>query len=168
MSTYHDAFIAEAVKWIGIKEVTGNNDGVEVQMFQKAVDGKAQGEPWCMGFVQFCLQKTEASLNIRTNVFHSELCRAVWNKTPEKMHSKEPKAGFIVIWQHGTTQAGHTGIVTEVLDGGQFSTIEGNTGNGTGVVREGDGVYRKTRSTKGSGDMTIMGFIDPFAEVVNG
>jgi hypothetical protein len=53
-----------------------------------------------------------------------------------------------------------------VIDAEQFTTIEGNTGNGSGVVREGDGVYKRTRSINGAGTMVVMGFIDPFAEIV--
>ena len=43
----HLSLIEVATKYIGIKEATNHNDGPEVEMFQKAVDGKAQGESWC-------------------------------------------------------------------------------------------------------------------------
>ena len=166
MSNLHDALIEEAKKWIGVKEATNHNDGKEVEMFQKAVDGKAQGESWCMAFVQFCLQRVETSQQTRTNMYSSEHCLTVWNKTGTGMHRTAPEPGFVVIWRHGATTQGHTGIVTEVLANGEFTTIEGNTGNGKGVIRDGDGVYNRTRSVTGAGEMKVVGFIDPFCEIV--
>ena len=166
MSNAHDALLTEAQKWIGIKEATNHNDGAEVQMFQEAVDGKAQGESWCMGFVQFCLKEAEAKLGLKSNMFRSEHCLTVWNKTPQAMHKVHPYPGYVAIWQHGDTTQGHTGIVTEVVDADHFATIEGNTGDGSGVVRDGDGVYRRTRSINGAGTMKVVGFIDPFSELV--
>jgi hypothetical protein len=166
MSNSSDVLIAEAKKWIGIKELTNHNDGLEVEMFQKAVDGKAQGESWCMGFVQFCLQQAENKLGLRSNMYHSEHCLTVWNKTPKEMQRIHACPGCVVIWQHGDTTQGHTGIVTELIDEDNFSTIEGNTGDGLGIVRDGDGVYRRTRSIRGAGTMKVLGFIDPFCELV--
>jgi hypothetical protein len=166
MSNLSDTLIAEAKKWIGVKELTNHNDGLEVEMFQKAVDGKAQGESWCMCFVQFCLQQTECKLGLRSNMYSSEHCLTVWNKTPKEMRRIQPHPGYVVIWQHGDTTQGHTGIVTELIDEDNFSTIEGNTGDGLGIVRDGDGVYRRTRSIHGAGTMKVVGFIDPFSEYV--
>ena len=162
----HLSLVEVATKYIGIKESTNHNDGPEVEMFQKAVDGKAQGESWCMAFCQFCLQQVEQIENIRSNVFHSEHCLTVWNKTDKTLHSNKPEPGYIVIWQHGDTTQGHTGIVTDVVDDNHFGTIEGNTADGSGVVRDGDGVYRRTRSIVGAGSMKVLGFINPFADTV--
>lgn len=39
--------IDEAKKWIGTTESGADNCGPEVELFQKAVDGKSQGEAWC-------------------------------------------------------------------------------------------------------------------------
>ena len=36
--------------WVGMTEVGGNNRGQVVERFQRAVDGKASGEPWCAAF----------------------------------------------------------------------------------------------------------------------
>lgn len=166
MSNAHDALLAEAQKWIGIKEATNHNDGSEVKMFQEAVDGKAQGESWCMGFVQFCLLQSEKSLGLKSNMFRSEHCLTVWNKTPQDMRRDTPYPGYVVIWQHEGTTNGHTGVVTEIVDKTHFGTIEGNTGDGSGVVRDGDGVYKRTRSVAGAGAMKVVGFIDPFSQLV--
>lgn len=162
MNTLQEDLIAQAAKWTGVRE-TGANKGPEVEMFQKAVDGKARGESWCMAFVQFCLQQVEALHNVRTNVFSSEHCLTVWNNTPFVLRAVRPSPGSIVIWQHGTSSNGHTGIVTLVDDSRDtFTTIEGNTSSGAGVVRDGDGVYVRTRSLHPTGGMHIVGFINPF------
>ena len=61
------------------------------------------------------------------------------------------------------TTSGHVGIVIRLLpdsiNGSRVETIEGNTGNGAGVVREGDGVYRRVRSLAGSDTMKVKGFL---------
>ena len=40
-------FVDIALKYVGVHEATGHNDGAQVEEFQRAVDGKAQGESWC-------------------------------------------------------------------------------------------------------------------------
>ena len=40
--------IEEAEKTLGITEHGGENCGAEVEEFQRTVDGRAQGEAWCM------------------------------------------------------------------------------------------------------------------------
>ena len=42
--------IHEAKRWVGVTEVGGNNRGQVVEIFQKAVGGVANGQPWCMDF----------------------------------------------------------------------------------------------------------------------
>jgi len=56
--------VEEALKWVGTMEKGGDNKGPEVEEFQKAVDGKAQKEPWCMAYVQFCIKKVEEKLSL--------------------------------------------------------------------------------------------------------
>ena len=158
------ALVKEALKYKNIHEKGGNNKGPEVEMFQKAVDGKASGEAWCMAFVQYCIKKVQTELNIKSNIYKAEHCMTVWNKSPESMRVAKPAPGCVVIWRHGNTTNGHTGIITEIVDNDYFMSIEGNTGPSDDVVvREGDGVYRKRRAMKGNGDMKVVGFLNPWA-----
>lgn len=143
-----------AQKYVGVKEQGGDNKGPEVERFQKAVDGKASGEPWCMAFVQYCIKESK----LESKIFESEHCLTVWNKTPKEQRLKEPKVGSLVIWQFGDTSNGHVGIVTAVFKN-SIHTIEGNTGDGKGVVREGDGIYARNRSRAGSQQMKILGYL---------
>ena len=164
MSEMHDTLIATASQYVGVREATNNNDGADVEMFQKTVDSKSRGESWCMAFVQFCLNKVEGQFGIRTNIYSAELCRDVWDRSPQHMRSAVPAPGFLVIWQHGDTRTGHTGIVTSVESDELFSTIEGNTSDGSGVVANGDGVYTRQRSINPAGTMKVLGFLNPFVD----
>lgn len=148
------SLVEVAQKYVGVKEKGGDNKGPEVERFQKAVDGKAQGEPWCMAFVQFCIKEAK----LQSKIFESEHCLTVWNKTPKEQRLKEPVPGCLVIWQYGDTTNGHVGIVTAVFKN-SIHTIEGNTGDGKGIVREGDGVYARNRSRAGSQQMKILGYL---------
>lgn len=149
---------------IGVTEQGGANRGPIVERFQKAVDGKAVGESWCMAFVQYCIKQTIDVHGGLSRIFEAEHCLTVWNQTPVFMRLKDPKVGCVVIWQHGDSSAGHTGIVCEIFADKEFNTVEGNTSAGQGIVSEGDGVYLRRRSTDTVGNMKLVGFIDPFYE----
>ena len=82
------------------------------------------------------------------------------------MRLADPEPGCLIVWRkfknNQPTPSGHVGIVVEVLDGGKVRTIEGNTGAGVGVKRDGDGVFAKERSVTGFGDMRVRGFLRVF------
>lgn len=151
MSGFYDGLIAKAKEYSGVHEV-GINSGPTVQMFQKAVDGNAKNESWCMAFVQHCVKQTEASTNSSIGLYKSEHCLTVWNNTPQNLKRTSPKPGYIVIWRHGNSTNGHTGIVTEVVDDQNFRTIEGNYS---------DQVAEVIRPINPKGNTKIVGFIDP-------
>ena len=159
--TYLEELIVEARKYIGTKE-EGTNAGVQVIEFQKAVNGKASRESWCMCFVQYLIKKIEEKNSIVSPVFKSEHVQTVWAKTPIASRIDKPEPGCIICWKFGETTNGHAGIVEKVLPDGRLSTIEGNTSEGSEVVREGDGVYERNRSPVGSEAMKVLGFIKPF------
>ena len=154
--------ISRANSQVGVRESGDNNKGKEVEEFQKVVDGKAQGEAWCMAFMQWVSKKTCDQLNVKNPLYPTEHCYTLWNNTPEKYRLSKPKKGAVMIQVTKTKGKynGHTGICTGGFhaDGKNFSTIEGNT-NGAGSS-EGDGVYKKTRSIDGSSSMTVKGFVD--------
>lgn len=157
----------EASRWIGTKETGGDNKGQIVEMFQKAVDGKAQGEAWCLAFAQFCIQQVDRlydemtlSSNAPSNLIKTEHCLTLWNAS--KAFRTTPEVGCLVLWQHfkdgKATASGHVGVVKEVHDT-KIVTIEGNTGDGAGIVREGDGVFLRERPLTNLGNMHILGYL---------
>jgi hypothetical protein len=165
----------EARRWVGVEEQGGNNRGQLVEIFQSSM-GRAAQEPWCMAFAQWCLAAVDGVVDdvlagvlgqssSHTQLIKSELCLAVWDKAPPESKSALPLPGYLVIWRHGVTTAGHTGIVTHVsTTGDSFETIEGNTSSGIGVSRDGDGIYARTRSMSGAGEMKVAGFLNPWKE----
>jgi hypothetical protein len=105
--------------------------------------------------------EVEKQTNVKSKIFKSEHCLTVWNNSPKELRLKEPEVGCLVIWQYDNTTNGHVGIVTKV-NKNTIETIEGNTGTGAGVVREGDGVYARKRSKAGSDKMKILGYLKVF------
>lgn len=145
---------------VGETEVGGNNRGKFVELCQKTVDNYAGGEAWCMAFVESMVSYAELKTGIISTFFSSEHCLTTWRKSKAVDRVKKiPAPGAIIIWQHGKSENGHTGFVTEWLDK-KMTTVEGNTGSAS--FRDGDGVYSKTRSTTKDGDMNVVGFIIPF------
>lgn len=159
--------VEEAKRWIGIKEKGGDNSGEIVEMFQRAADQTAQKESWCMSFVMYCLQQSDRiAVNVfaakgRHNLWISEHCLTVWEKSPQSCRVQKPEIGAIAIWQMNNSRAGHAGIVVAVSET-NFQTVEGNTGPGAGIVREGDGVFVKTRNTTSSQNFKLLGFLLPY------
>jgi hypothetical protein len=155
--------IAKAKSFIGTTEQGGDNKGPVVEMFQKAYDGRAAGEAWCAAFVVYCIKDVEATHGVRCGLNLSEHCMTLWN-TNSAARRTEPKPGYIVIWKKNGTDLGHAGLVTALSQDEpvKFHTVEGNTGPGAGVERNGDGVYPKYRSMAPMGEMICMGFLEPF------
>jgi len=142
---------------VGIKE-TSHNAGAMVELIQETV-GSAVKEPWCASFVQTCLAYAEKKTGIKSPIYPSEHCLTMWRNSPKSSRVKiAPLPGAIIIWQHGSSEAGHTGLVLE-YGSRSMSTVEGNTGSD---MREGDGVYFKTRSKTANGRMKVVGFLKPF------
>ena len=142
-----DVLIYEAERWVGAKE-EGTNQGQIVQYFQKAVDGEADGESWCMCFCQFVFKSTRFILEridptfTPLSLFATEHCMTLWKNTPEAQRLSKPEKGCLVIWQHydssnRPTTNGHCGIVVDVDSKGNLITVEGNTSSGKNIDRDG-------------------------------
>ncbi len=157
--------IHEAKRWVGITEQGGNNRGQLVALFQRAAGGLANGEPWCMAFVQFCIQAVDSLVadcdgtQEKSALFKGEHCLTIWNKS-QALKIDTPKPGCLCIWQHGQTASGHVGIVVDVNADGSIMTVEGNTSSDdTGNQREGDGVWLKRRRLDSAGSLRFKGFL---------
>lgn len=150
-----DKLVKEATKWIGITE---SSPGADV--FRKAVDGVAQGEPWCCAFVQYCAHAVALRYGASSMLYPTELCYTMWEKTPKECRLEQPIPGSVVVWNYPGTIRGHTGIVVGLAKDGYIHTIEGNTSSPKMVADH--GVNRKVRSIKGSNEMKVLGFLVPF------
>lgn len=137
-----------AESYIGTTELTGNNDGLEVEQFLGSV-GLSKGNPYCAAFISYILDETPGikSPTIRTAL----ASKFITNESIDARHvlrgTQVIPDGTIVIWQKGNTIFGHAGFVESQLSRSEFTTIEANTGSGTyGDQSDGDGVWRRQRS----------------------
>jgi len=161
-----------AYNFVGIKE-DKNNTGQMIERFQKAVDGKAVGEPWCMSFVQYLIDFTDnmydaimmSSSENRSLIYKTEHCMTCFNKTDKMQRLLLPDTGALILWSYykngKETGSGHVGIIVDVLDNHVVKTVEGNTSDPDNkIVREGEGVYLKTRDLRYDyGSMRLKGML---------
>lgn len=166
-----------AQSFIGTKELTGHNDGAEVEMFLNSV-GRKKGESWCSAFVSFCL----SSAKVRAPTTRSGLARSfkLQNKIIPAVDvlrgTKKISKGSIIGWEKGNTVFGHIGFTftspkapPEADWSGPYgTTIEGNTSSGLPAVClagakgnqfDGDGVYLRSRVIQPANYFRICWFI---------
>ena len=126
--------IAKAQSQLGVKEKTGNNDGVPYNTWYYGREVSGASYPWCMVFVQWVFAIVNFALPFKT-----ASCSALLNwykkNKPEAVH-ETGKPGDIVIFN------GHTGIVEDFENGPGSSfiywTIEGNYSNKVARVKRTD------------------------------
>lgn len=148
-----------AKSYIGIKELTGKNDGLAVEKFLKSV-GRKKGDAWCAAFVSYCL----IANNVKYPVKMSGLARVF--KTKKSIKAKDVltgrysiPSGTIIVWERGNTITGHIGFVIEQTGRNKFITVEGNTSSGiSGSQNEGDGVYKRIRTIEPANYFRITAF----------
>jgi hypothetical protein len=128
--------IAIAASQVGVKEATGNNDGVQVESYQRYT-GNKKGDAWCASFVSWVFGR--AGLREPCSGWSPDLL-------PTKRLTSVVKPAVVFgIYAAQLGRVAHCGIVSERKQN-WLSTIEGNT-NGAGS-REGHGVYRKLRHVR--------------------
>lgn len=168
--TPEQRLIELAKTFVGTKE-EGLNKGKLIEAFQKAVDGYARGEPYCIGFIQYCAKLVDSEMGTVNQLFKTEHSISLWDKTPKALRLKKPEPGCVIVWQKmkdgKPTMQGHGGIVIQVLDSKRVQTIEANTSGGPGIKREGDGVYYRYRSVElvDGAAMKLLGFIRCWPEM---
>jgi hypothetical protein len=127
---------------IGVREKTGNNDGVKVEAYLRYV-GLSKGNPWCASFI--CWAYGQVGIANPKSGYCPDLFRAsrvIYKRTVHKP-LVTPRPGDV--WGLYFPEKGRVAHVGFVDDWGEkyVVTVEGNT-NEAGS-REGDGVYRKRR-----------------------
>lgn len=139
----HQRIVEIAQSQIGIKEATGNNDGVQVEKYLTTV-GLKKGQPWCAAFFSWIFK--QAGYDRPNTGWSPQLFPAARN-----VKTASPGLAF-GIYISSLNRIAHCGVVEQV-NGTWVMGIEGNT-NVSGS-RDGDGVYRKLRHIK-----TIHRFAD--------
>lgn len=153
--------VNESYQWVGIHEKKKGHSK-SVDSFRKAVDGKAQGEPWCAGFVQYCAQAVSLRTGAKISLYPSESVMVMWNETPKKYRVNKIIPGCIAVWNWSGTDRGHTGIVLRE-DKHHFYCVEGNTSHPKFPSSQiGRGVYIKKRRKSELASLMLVGFLYPF------
>ncbi len=138
-------YVDTAFSYVGIREKTGKNDGVEVEKFLKSV-GLKKGDSWCAAFVSYCLTVTNHPFPVRSGLARSFVKKTSLLATSVLQGRGQVNTGDLIIWQKGNSISGHIGIVA-IVDNKEYITIEGNTSSGQkGAQADGDGVYAKVRT----------------------
>ena len=127
---------------IGVRELTGNNDGVQVQAYLATV-GLKGNHAWCAAFVNWnyekCGIKTPKSGWVPNWFMQNRLVYKLG-----KIIKRLPMMGDVFgIYFASKKRLAHIGFIESWTEGQYATCIEGNT-NGAGS-REGNGVYRKYR-----------------------
>ncbi|WP_316742744.1 peptidoglycan-binding protein [Pedobacter antarcticus] len=132
------ALIRIARAEIGVRELTGKNDGLRVEEYL-AVAGLKKGQPWCAAFVSWVF---------RQEGFHQPITG--WSPSlfpASRLTSQLKEAQVFGIYIPQKKRIAHAGII-EKIQGDWYLSIEGNT-NVYGSI-EGDGVYHRKRHLKTS------------------
>ncbi|MBN2359559.1 MAG: CHAP domain-containing protein [Deltaproteobacteria bacterium] len=109
---------------IGVREASGNNDGLPSQRY-----AGGRQEPWCADFVSWCFRQTGQPLpgNQRSLASTSYMENQMKNQGKYFARSQgAPKPGDIIFF--GDPGTCHVGIVERVANGKVY-TVEGNTSN---------------------------------------
>lgn len=141
-----DVVVANYTKQIGVKELTGKNDGVMVEKYLASV-GLKKGNPWCAAVVSYVFTISGVP-NPKSGWAPSYF-------PPNKVictagnYTMTPRAGDVFgIYFNTHKRIAHVGFIDAWNDGRLFTTCEGNTSpdavNGE-ADREGQGFYRKRR-----------------------
>lgn len=110
-----------------------------------------QGANWCAAFVQWCLKKNGMWYNTPLPYFVPSFVQTA--KKTGAWKTGGAKAGDLVIYDFGKGSAQHIGFFERYTHFG-IQTIEGNTSYfNSGSQNNGEGVYRKIRSSG------VMGFV---------
>lgn len=121
MSTQEPAWLAEARRHIGVREIPGVNHHPLIVAMWKAIRRggiKDDETPWCAAFVGFCLE----NVGIVSSRFESAKSYLDWGQ--KLLH---PIVGCIVVFTRDG--GGHVGFCTGVTPDGRLLVLGGNQGN---------------------------------------
>ena len=137
MATGRDV-LNTAICELGVKESPANSNRVKYNTWYYGRDVSGSAYPWCMAFVQWCYERSGASLPLLT-ASCGALLRWYREHQPDCI-TEDPQPGDVVIFDlPGGSATDHTGLF-ERYDGQYIISVDGNTGttndaNGGAVMR---------------------------------
>lgn len=147
---------------IGIREMTGRNDGIPLVRYQqRPAKADGSGWPWCAAFAIWCWYEADADVprpgswdSIR---LHDVNAAERWAEESGMWHFNTPSPGDWVFFdRRGGSDAGpgrHMGIVAEA-GSPALVTVEGNWANAVTI---------KTRLRGPGHELEIVGYASPRA-----
>lgn len=139
--TTRECVIASAEADLGVRELTGHNDGPRIEEYQAHVRAP-KGSSWCVAFVSYHLSACGVK-NPKSawSPSYSLAMDRVW--TPRKALRDPLPADVGTLYYPSLGRVGH-GFFIKQRDGFRYViTLEGNTSGGGS--RDGDGVYQRRR-----------------------
>lgn len=170
--------VKTAQKYTYVREKTGKNDGPEIKQWL-GYFGLPQGNPYCAAFViGGCYKEASDTLGIAQPLPKTARVSTLYKtakKNPYKfkvISAARVKQGIetlekadVPAWSHNKLPGnsdwnGHTGIVLNQINNNTFTSIEANTSSGNkGSQRDGDGVFKRTRTLGIGTKFPVEGFI---------
>lgn len=121
-----DCIVRVALRQIGVREATDNNDGVKVEEYL-AYTGLGKGHAWCAAFVSWCYG--QAGLAAPRNAWSPALFPMARRYTGQQlMQGYLRQADLFAIYNRSLGRIDHVGIVRKV-EGSWIVTVEGNVDN---------------------------------------
>ena len=130
---------------IGVTELTGHNDGVQVEKYLASV-GLPKGFAYCAAGCHWSFM----TAGVKTTI--NAAAASTFNKNNlvylNRVKLKNPIAGADVIqfWIPSLNGIHHCGFWDKEHGNGMYESVEFNTSVGSGIFQEGGGVGRKIRS----------------------
>jgi hypothetical protein len=138
-----DVVAAIYTREIGVRELTGHNDGSRVEEYLAAVD-RYKGDAWCAAFVAWTFQQAgvKAVRSGWSPAWFEDKTHTIYTHGGASTGTPQ-RADVFGLYFANLGRIAHVGFIDEWDNSGVCITVEGNT-NEAGS-REGDGVYRKRR-----------------------
>ncbi|GIV52407.1 MAG: hypothetical protein KatS3mg038_2928 [Candidatus Kapaibacterium sp.] len=137
------AWLDTARNYLHVRE-TSPNCSRDIERFLRSV-GLPCGYAWCAAFVRYCLDAGSALFAVRSASARAYITRKSIAAKHVVKGYRTIERGWLAVWTHSQSWTGHIGFI-ERPGNRTIVTIEGNTSSGDGVNRDGDGVYRRTRT----------------------
>ncbi|WP_426792308.1 CHAP domain-containing protein [Sphingobacterium sp. WOUb80] len=116
--------IDSALQEIGVREATGNNDGLRVETYLRYV-GLGKGYAWCAAFVSWCYGRAGRSLP--RNAWSPALFPKARRYTAEQIaQGSIRQADLFAIYSSSLGRINHVGLVRQ-QKGNWIVTVEGNS-----------------------------------------
>ena len=113
---------------VGIRELTGNNDGPQIEKYLKSV-GLGQGYPWCVAFVVWCHLQISDNFQIPITAWSPALFKynVVYHRFHKRIMEWIPRGGEVFgKYFASKKRIAHVGII-KMKFSNHYQTIEGNT-----------------------------------------